>query len=120
MSRWLKFVGIVTIISAVPMALTIFGVVIAWLPIWLGVLLIQAGNAAQQDDERQLLRMVEKLKTYFIVQGLLILLAIAVAVLISIFFGAFFLETFEMMRQNRGPMLEAWYIIIAIPGRFWG
>lgn len=107
MSRWLKFVGIVTIVSAVPMALTIFGLIIAWLPIWLGVLLIQAGSAAQQQDERELLRMVEKLKTYFIIQGLLILLGIAVAVLISIFFGAFFLEAVEMMRDNAGPMLEA-------------
>ncbi len=107
MSRWLKFVGIATVASAVPMALTIFGIVIAWLPIWLGVLLIQAGSAAQRGDERELLRMVEKLKTYFIVQGLLILLGIAAVVLITMFFGAFFLEALEMMRENAAPMLEA-------------
>lgn len=107
MSGWLKFVGIITIVSALPLALTIFGLVIAWLPIWLGVLLIQAGSAARRADERELLRMVEKLKTYFIIQGLLILLGVAAIVLVSIFFGAFFLDALEIMRDNAAPMLEA-------------
>lgn len=107
MSGWLKFVGAITILSAVPAALSIFGLVIAWLPIWLGILLIQAGSAAKREDERDLLRLIEKLKTYFIIQGLLLLLAIATIVIVSIFFGAFFLEALEMMRDSAGPMLEA-------------
>lgn len=107
MAGWLKFVGVVTILSAIPTALTIFGMVVAWVPAWLGILLIQAGRAAGSGDERELLRMVEKLKTYFIVQGLLILFAIAALLILSIFFGAFFFDAFDMLRDGRGPTLQA-------------
>ncbi|NIW79677.1 MAG: hypothetical protein GWN16_09545, partial [Calditrichae bacterium] len=48
MSAWLKFLGIVSIISGAVVAITIVGIIIAWLPIWLGVLLFQAGDRAYQ------------------------------------------------------------------------
>jgi len=42
MTGWLKFVGIVTIVSGALAALSVIGIVFAWIPIWLGVLLMQA------------------------------------------------------------------------------
>ncbi|MGP1345926.1 MAG: DUF5362 family protein [Phycisphaerales bacterium] len=44
-SGWLKFIGVLAIINGVLTALTIFGIVIAWLPIWIGVLLYKAGSS---------------------------------------------------------------------------
>ena len=106
MSGWLKFVGIVTILAAVPSALTIVGLVIAWLPIWLGILLVQAGTAADRGSQDELLRMIEKLRTYFMVQGILIIVLIVVFGVLFAFFGTFF---FEMIREMgpQGPTWEA-------------
>lgn len=106
MSGWLKFVGVVTLLAAVPYALTIVGLVFAWLPGWLGVLLIQAGNAADRGTDEELLRMIEKLRIYFIVQGVLIILALVAFTIFFILFGTVF---FEMMRDigSQGPTWEA-------------
>ncbi len=43
---WLKFLGVLSIIGGVLSALTIVGILVAWLPIWMGVLLFQAGSQA--------------------------------------------------------------------------
>jgi hypothetical protein len=43
-SGWLTFLGVLTIIYGALMVLTIWGIIIAWLPIWIGVLLLQAGG----------------------------------------------------------------------------
>lgn len=93
MSGWLKFLGIINIISGAFTALTLFGIVIAWLPIWLGVLLLQAGNRithAKLTNNRQgLVTMMDKLRLYFIIQGVLFIVMIAMGVLTIIFFGSF-------------------------------
>ncbi|MFO7651171.1 MAG: DUF5362 family protein, partial [bacterium] len=44
LAGWLKFFGIVTIIAGALNALSLVGILWAWLPIWLGVLLVQAGS----------------------------------------------------------------------------
>ena len=75
MNGWLKFLGIINIISGALTALSLVGIIIAWLPIWLGVLLIQAGNRASnaqiQNDPEELVPMMEKLRLYFILQGII-------------------------------------------------
>lgn len=56
----------------------------AWLPIWLGVLLYQAAsaieNAAQLGDRVAFLRSMDNLKMYFVIQGVLALLSILLTV----------------------------------------
>lgn len=93
---WMKFIGVIFIIQGVLTALTIVGIIVAWLPIWIGVLLMQAASAierAQYNDEAgALMEALGKLKTYFIIQGILILLGIIFAVLYFVFFGAFILS----------------------------
>ena len=106
MSAWLKLVGVVTILSGIPAALTVIGLLVAWLPIWLGVLLFQAGAAAKRDSDYDLLRLIEKLKTYFIVQGVLVIVALVAMIIAFALFGTVFLEMFEEMRTG-GPILEA-------------
>jgi hypothetical protein len=77
---WLKFLGILSIIGGVLQALTIAGIVVAWLPIWMGVLMYQAGSsidsAGQFGDKFAFLRSMGNLKTYFVLQGVLTLIGI--------------------------------------------
>ena len=54
---WLKFLGILNIIAGVIYCLTIIGLIIGWLPIWIGISLNKASDAlkagyAQQDGQQ--------------------------------------------------------------------
>lgn len=91
---WMKFVGIMFIIQGALTALTIVGILIAWLPIWIGVLLMQSASALERaqlsGDAFAFKESLAKLRTYFIIQGVLYLVGIALMVLYFIFFGAMF------------------------------
>jgi hypothetical protein len=80
---WLKFLGVLSIISGVGAALSIVGILFAWLPIWMGVLMFQAGSsidsAGQFGDKFAFLRSLGSLKTYFVLQGILSLIGIFIA-----------------------------------------
>ncbi len=103
MSAWLKFLGIVSIISGAVVAITIVGIIIAWLPIWLGVLLFQAGDRAYQsqysENLKEIVQMVDKLRMYFIIYGVLTILGITFTVLTIIFTKAF-LDEFSRSVQD--------------------
>jgi hypothetical protein len=81
---WLKFLGVLSVISGIGTALSIVGILFAWLPIWMGVLMFQAGSnidqAGQFGDRFAFLRSMGSLKTYFMLQGILTLLGIVGAV----------------------------------------
>ena len=82
---WLKFLGVLSIISGVASALSIVGILFAWLPIWMGVLMFQAGSsiesASQLGDKFAFLRSLGSLKTYFVLQGVLALVGIVFALI---------------------------------------
>lgn len=88
---WMKLMGVVMIIYGVLIALSIIGLLIAWLPIWIGVLLFQAANGIDagyvQGDQEAAIRGMEKLKLYFIINGVLLLIGIAFAVIAMMFGG---------------------------------
>lgn len=88
---WMKLLGVVFIIQGALAAITIIGIIIAWLPIWIGILLMQSAGAIEQaqatGDEAQFRRSMDKLRTYFVILGILILISIALMVL-GIFSGA--------------------------------
>jgi hypothetical protein len=88
MTGWMKFVGIMTIIGGCLQALSIFGLVIAWLPIWMGVVLTKAGSKAgeyaDKGDMAALEGMTGQLKTYFTISGIMIIVSFAVAIIIGI------------------------------------
>ncbi len=81
MTLWLKLLGIINIIQGAFAAITIIGILVAWIPIWLGVLLFQAGNRAQNatfgNNPRELVAMMEKLRIYFVIQGIIFIIVIA-------------------------------------------
>ena len=103
MTGWLKFLGIINIISGAFTALSIIGIVFAWLPIWLGVLLIQASGKATEayskSDGRELVLMMEKLRLYFVIQGVIMLIFIGLAIIGIFSFGAMLPFILESMRE---------------------
>lgn len=87
---WMKLVGVMMIIYGALTALSIIGIIIAWLPIWMGVLLFQSAGAAemayQAEDDAALVRALGKLRTYFTIMGVLTLIGIILMV-VGILFG---------------------------------
>lgn len=87
---WMKFLGVLMIIYGVLIALTVVGIIICWLPIWIGVLLFQAATAAESTQasgsKMELYGAMSKLKTYFTIYGVLALIGLVVSI-IAIFIG---------------------------------
>ncbi len=85
LAGWLKFFGIVSIIGGAVNALTIVGIVWAWLPIWLGILLVQAGSRASdyaaRGDDAALEGLLGRLKTYYLINGIAVLVTVAFGLL---------------------------------------
>ena len=91
-SLWIRIVGILLIIYAVLQALTIFGLIIAWLPFWLGLLLIRAADAsnnlAESEDSDYAYELAEQLGKFFKITGIawIVILTIAfVMILVTLF-----------------------------------
>ncbi len=87
MKGWLKLLGIVQIVAGILQALTLFGIIWAWLPIWMGVILNGAGNKAQEyvekGDPKALEEFTGKLKLYFIINGIMMIVSL-VAIALSL------------------------------------
>lgn len=79
---WIKFIGILSIIQGAVLALTLFGLVIAWLPIWIGILLMQCASSIDKSrtngDKAQLILGLDKLRVYFTIKGILTLLILLI------------------------------------------
>lgn len=88
MKGWLKLLGIVQIVAGILQALTIVGIIWAWLPIWMGVILNSAGNKAQEfaekGDPQALADFTGKLKLYFIISGMVMIFSLAAVALLLI------------------------------------
>lgn len=82
---WMKLVGVMMIISGAFTALSIVGIIVAWLPIWIGVLLFQAASLVERahlsGDDNSFLMSQAKLKTTFTITGVLMLIYICLMVL---------------------------------------
>jgi hypothetical protein len=80
---WLKFLGVMSILWGVCAVLFTLGIgiVFAWLPIWMGVLLYQSAELADRaytsGDEASLVASLSKLKLYFVITGILMLIGLA-------------------------------------------
>jgi len=98
-SGWMKFLGIISIVSGAITALSIVGIIIAWLPIWIGVILFQAGSRANEaliyGDPKKLVEMMNKLRTYFVIQGILMLIMIAFTVVAFFVMGISITQFFQ-------------------------
>jgi hypothetical protein len=81
---WMQLTGVMLILSGVMTALSIIGLVVAWIPIWAGVVLMQAAGSASRvytsGDPGEMKIAMGKLKTYFTIFGVLILIYLLLAV----------------------------------------
>lgn len=75
---WMKFIGILLIIAGVFYALSIVGIIFAWIPIWLGILVTGAANkidiAYKSGDKYSFIEAQKKVGLYFTIYGVLILI----------------------------------------------
>ncbi|MFC1887746.1 DUF5362 family protein [Candidatus Cloacimonadota bacterium] len=101
---WLKFIGIVMIIGGVVTALSLVGIVVAWVPIWMGVVLYSASNkiemAFHSGDKMQLMEAFSKLKTYFTIQGIMLILSIAISLFSFLIFGSAMMMMFDSISSS--------------------
>ena len=84
----MKFIGIMSIIGGCLQALSIVGLVIAWLPIWMGVVLTKAGakagEYADKGDFASLEGMTGQLKTYFTISGVMIIISFGLSIVFAV------------------------------------
>ena len=87
---WMQLVGVVLIIMGIITALSIIGIVIAWVPIWAGIVLMQAAGSVDQayssGESAAAATAMRRLKTYFTILGVLMLIYIVLMV-VGFLFG---------------------------------
>jgi len=87
---WLQFLAVMEILGGIMAALTIFGIIVAWLPIWQGVILFKAASAAETSaitgDKTQLVISLRQVKLFFMINGIVMLIGVGFA-LLAFFFG---------------------------------
>lgn len=75
---WMQLLGIMLILTGVLTAISIVGLVVAWIPVWAGVALFQAAGAAKRGyenhSEDDIKQTMGKLRTYFLISGIMTLL----------------------------------------------
>lgn len=80
---WLKFVGIMMILGGIPSALALVGII----PIWQGVMLMQAASsietAANTGQKYAFNSAMSNIKTFFVINGVLMLIGIIVGLLMA-------------------------------------
>lgn len=105
MVGWMKFLGIMMIVSGILQALSIVGIIVAWIPIWLGVLLSQTSTIAKQFAETEnpelLGTFTAKLKTFFLIAGILTIVSIIVAVIMLIVYLIFGIALIGSLMQGQ-------------------
>ncbi len=87
---WMQLIGIMLIISGVLTALSIIGIIVAWIPIWAGVVLMQAAGGVRRayelEDEQEAKRAIGRLRIHFTIMGVLLLVYIILMV-VGLLFG---------------------------------
>lgn len=82
---WLKLLGILMIVYGGFMAISIVGLIIAWLPIWLGALLYQSAGKIEtahiSGDKQSFIKAQQSLGTYFTIYGVLAIIGILVSII---------------------------------------
>jgi hypothetical protein len=82
---WMKLLGILLIVQGAFIALTIIGLLFAWLPIWIGVLLMKSAKKAEEayadGAEADAIESLSKLKTIFTIYGVMAIIGLGFTIL---------------------------------------
>ena len=88
---WLKFVGVMLFIDGAMLAVTGVGIVVAWIPIWLGVLCFQVANAIEKanhsDNAESMMRSLSKIATMITIVGIVNIVFLVLFLFLLAFFG---------------------------------
>jgi hypothetical protein len=97
---WLKLLGVVMIVEGVISIFTIIGIIWSWVLIWMGILLFKAatsaGVAQLNGEKEQLIQSLRRLKTFFMINGILMLIGLISMVVMLIVSGG---ALFSLMNQ---------------------
>ena len=88
---WMKFLGVMLIIDGVISIFTVVGILWCWLLIWLGVLIFKAASfievAQLNGDKVQLVESLKRIKTFFVINGVLLLVGLIFMAIMMIIAG---------------------------------
>jgi hypothetical protein len=86
---WLNIVGWGMIAGGVMYCLTLVGIIVAWLPIWMGLSLTKAAKAANNlrstGDPDEVVTYLQGVKVYFMITGFGMLLGFVVSIAMLLF-----------------------------------
>lgn len=91
----MKFLGVLSVLQGVLAVFTLWGILVCWLPIWLGVILFRAAEdaeAAAAGAPGRLESFLQRLNRYFLIQGIVALLGIVGGVIVFFAVGMAFLS----------------------------
>ncbi len=104
---WIKFLGIIMIVLGVIYCLTIIGAIIGWLPIWIGILMVSSANKINEGYLNQHLFLLrdglEKLKTMFVIIGIVTLIGLVLNVLFIVMYIVIIIAAIAGGGFNTGP-----------------
>ncbi len=88
--NWMKLLAVASFLAGLWLVASLVGIVVAWLPLWAGILILQSARAAEkahlEGDQLSLIRSLSKLKTCFTLLGALCVLLV---VILTVFLLAF-------------------------------
>jgi hypothetical protein len=89
MNGWIKFLGIAFIIVGGFLVVSIVGIIIAWLPIWMGVILLRGANSTREvamGKIESIGNMFGSLKTFFLLAGVAMIVYLVLIILSIIWY----------------------------------
>jgi hypothetical protein len=90
MGGWIKFLAIACILCGGIYALTIVGIIIAWILIWIGVILLRVSKGCKAIADgtfESIGEMFASLKTFFILSGVFTIMTIALSIIWCMIMG---------------------------------
>jgi len=107
---WMNFFGILMILAGVIQALTLVGLLIAWLPIWSGVLLLKASHAAMVAEKTGMVETLEssvcRIALFFKINGIFALVVTLIYIAIAVW--AFLFDGLALLSGLNGlPLPDA-------------
>jgi hypothetical protein len=89
-ATWMKLLGVLLIIYGIFLIISVVGILICWLPIWLGVILFRAAGDAEvahAGTPTQLLGYVRRINRFFLIEGILALIGLVIGLIFAFVFG---------------------------------
>ncbi len=104
--RWIKLFGWMLIGNGVLTIFSGWGILVCWIPIWMGLLLIKVGKAmdlaGRNGDRSQFILAQQKLKTFFTVNGILLAVGIVLTTVMLLVFGGIIMQMMPILMQQGG------------------